>query len=157
MNTTQIQQLAKRFFSTTIHGITGQEVNEGWLEAGTLIRNLKTWEVGGYELGEIVTKCSFESSTDGGATWHKETSLGVPEVRPWIKLVKTDGQRRGGGIAAVNPPLSHNTHVLDGNPRAGWSILVDYAGGEFLSRKDFDKSKLLDALKYFRQLNGEIV
>jgi hypothetical protein len=82
MTTTQneIQQLAKRFFSTTIHGITGQEVNEGWLEAGTLIRNLKTWEVGGYELGEIVTKCSFESSTDGGATWYKETSLGVPEL-----------------------------------------------------------------------------
>jgi len=88
----EIQQLAKRFFSTTIHGITGQEVNEGWLEAGTLIRNLKTWEVGGYELGEIVTKCSFESSTDGG-TWYKETSLGVPEVRPWIKLVKTDPDR----------------------------------------------------------------
>ena len=154
MNTTQIQQLAKRFFSTTIHGITGQEVNEGWLEAGTLIRNLKTWEVGG---DEIVTKCRFESSTDGGATWYKETSLGVPEVRPWIKLVKTDGQRRGGGFAAVNPPLSHNTHVLDGNPRAGWSILVDYAGGEFLSRKDFGGSKLLDALGYFRKLDGEIV
>ena len=89
MNTTQIQQLAKRFFSTTIHGITGQEVNEGWLEAGTLIRNLKTWEVGGDELGEIVTKCRFESSTDGG-TWHKETSFGVPEVRPWIKLKTRD-------------------------------------------------------------------
>ena len=80
MNTTQIQQLAKRFFSTTIHGITGQEVNEGWLEAGTLIRNLKTWEVGGYELGEIVTRCRFESSPDKGATWYKETSLGVPEL-----------------------------------------------------------------------------
>ena len=47
-------------------------------------RPLRQWEVGGDELGEIVTKCSFESSTDGGATWYKETSLGVPEVRPWV-------------------------------------------------------------------------
>jgi hypothetical protein len=55
---------------TTIHAITGQEIEEGTLDKGALIRKA---HVGSDEYGMTLT--TFECSTDDGKHWYKCTSM----------------------------------------------------------------------------------
>lgn len=81
MTTTRRLELAEDTFCTGIHGITGQEIDEGTLPEGTVIRDLRgpseEYEPeGGYE----GTKWRFESLSNG-AWWTQETYR-RPATRP---------------------------------------------------------------------------
>lgn len=59
---TTITKLQSDLFSTGINVLTRQEISEGVLEAGTLVRDA-------CEIGE---KMAFQASTDGGQCWCEE-------------------------------------------------------------------------------------
>ncbi len=69
-----VKILVRNLFSTTIHGITGQEIEEGYLQAGTLIRNVTCEEWGDHKVWQ------FQASFDEGERWSKQKSYGEPEL-----------------------------------------------------------------------------
>jgi hypothetical protein len=76
MTTATTKTLAERVFATGIHGVTGKPTDEGWLEPGTLVRNVhQTGEVGWID-GLWLYR--FDASTDGGQTWFTHEIRGEP-------------------------------------------------------------------------------
>ena len=76
MATATTKTLTGRVFATVIHGITGRQIEEGWLEPGTLVRNIhQTGEVA-WIGGELLYR--FDASTDGGQTWLTHETFGEP-------------------------------------------------------------------------------
>lgn len=68
---TAICKLTRATLATGVHGITGSDIDEGTLAAGTLVRNCVTHAPnvdGGIET-------TFQASTDGGATWYDQRSF----------------------------------------------------------------------------------
>lgn len=67
---------AKRLRADTwamgVHGITGQDVEEGELAAGTLVRNV-TYQ----HTQEGRQAVRFEASSDGGVSWYPQRSYGT--------------------------------------------------------------------------------
>ena len=58
--------------ATGIHGLTGQAVDEGTLDAGTLVRDVECYSVQTPEgIGHLR---KFSASTDGGVTWYAHES-----------------------------------------------------------------------------------
>lgn len=69
-------KLAKDLDAIGIHGIAGQQIDTGTLEAGSLIKNIE--ESTGSD-GE--TPCwYFLTSTDGGKSWFKHLTWERPET-----------------------------------------------------------------------------
>lgn len=68
--------LAHDVFSTTIHGTTGQLLDEGTLAAGTLVRHVRAEE------REDGTETRFQASTDGGQTWFEQVTFDRVTVEP---------------------------------------------------------------------------
>lgn len=65
--------LARDTYAIGIHGVTGQQTDEGTLEAGTPVRNVRKVE------GDAEVDCyRFEASTDGGKTWYTQETYGKP-------------------------------------------------------------------------------
>lgn len=64
---TQIAKLTKITLATWIHGITGQEIDEGLLPVGALVKNIVTTE-----LVDGGVQTDFLASTDRGATWYAQ-------------------------------------------------------------------------------------
>jgi len=64
-------------YATGIHGVTGQQVDEGTLEVGTLIRNVREHVV----CCEDTPIYRFEASTDGGLRWYTQESYSKPDVQ----------------------------------------------------------------------------
>ena len=60
-------------FITTIHGITGQEIEEGTLPTGSKVRKIYS------ENTPDGVQTSFECSTDNGKHWYKATTFDLPE------------------------------------------------------------------------------
>ena len=60
-------------FITTIHGITGQEIEEGTLPTGSRVRKIYS------ENTPEGVQTSFECSTDNGKHWYKATTFDLPE------------------------------------------------------------------------------
>jgi len=71
--------LAKDTYATGVHGITGQELEEGWLAAGTLVRRVSVSDT----LDGPVTR--YEASTDNGGAWYKQITHDA---------IETEGGRR---------------------------------------------------------------
>jgi len=65
--------LKYELFSTRIHPITRQEIDETTLPVGTLIRNVTCIEWGDH------SRWSFQASQDGGKTYFLYHSFGNPE------------------------------------------------------------------------------
>ncbi len=61
--------LARDVWAIGIHGVTGQETEEGWLAEGTLVKDFILIDPDSGELG-------FSASTDGGKTWHRRRTSG---------------------------------------------------------------------------------
>ena len=68
--------LVKEICSVGIHGVTGQQVEEGDLQPGTLIKNVRVHE-DGYES----TIYRFDASTDGGKLWYTQQSYSKPVTK----------------------------------------------------------------------------
>ena len=66
-------------FITTIHGITGREINEGILPAGARVRSIHSENI------PDGVQTSFEASTDNGKHWYKARTF---------DLVATSAPRR---------------------------------------------------------------
>jgi hypothetical protein len=71
-------KLAAKTYATMIHGITKQEIEEGWLEAGTLIRNVRP--TGAVHPLDGMPWYQLEASEDGGKTWFTQEVCGEPRV-----------------------------------------------------------------------------
>ena len=70
-----MQILSKDIFTTTIHGTTGQEIDEGTLVSGCKIKNVREHEETPF--GKLYR---FEVSTDDGKTWFTQQSFELPET-----------------------------------------------------------------------------
>lgn len=79
-------RLTKRVWATGIHGVTGQPVEEGWLESGALVRNVKP--TGAVHPLDAMPWYRFDASTDGGSTWFTQEVCGEPPVDDAIEEVK---------------------------------------------------------------------
>lgn len=78
MSTTKtIYTMAEDIDCTFIHGITGQEVSTGTLEAGALVKNIREHGVSDWS-GETIYR--FEASTNGGRSWYTQESYSRPAV-----------------------------------------------------------------------------
>lgn len=64
---TEIAKLTKITLAVWIHGLTGQEIEEGYLPAGTLVKNIVTTELVD---GDVQT--DFLASADGGKSWYAQ-------------------------------------------------------------------------------------
>jgi hypothetical protein len=67
--------LAEDTYAIGIHGVTGQQIDEGDLCIGTPVRNVRV-ERDGPTDAETVYR--FEASTDGGRTWYTQETYGRP-------------------------------------------------------------------------------
>lgn len=72
------KKLATRVWATGIHGVTGQQTEEGYLEAGTLVRNVKP--TGAVHPLDGMLWYRFDASTDGGETWYTQEVCGEPKT-----------------------------------------------------------------------------
>ena len=70
--------LAKDTYATGIHGVTGQEIDEGELEAGTPVRAIRVHTEGPTE---AETCYRFEASTNEGRTWYTQETYGRPATK----------------------------------------------------------------------------
>ena len=68
-------ELAYDLGAVGVHGVTGQDVDEGVLSPGTRVRRFMV----GTNTDGLV--CTFEASTDGGSRWFPHRSYEVPRVR----------------------------------------------------------------------------
>jgi len=71
-------RLTGKTWATGIHGITGRPVEEGWLESGTLVRNLRM--TGAVRWPEGEPWLQFDASTDGGKTWLTQQAVAPIDV-----------------------------------------------------------------------------
>jgi len=69
-------RLKSRVYATGIHGVTGRPTEEGWLDAGTLVRGLQ--ETGAVHPLDGEPWYRFEASTDGGVSWFVQEVCGEP-------------------------------------------------------------------------------
>ena len=76
MNATKklVLTLARDTYVFGIHGITGQQIDEGYLAAGTPIKNIRVWEDAP---ADRETAYRFEACTDG-AGWYTQETYGKP-------------------------------------------------------------------------------
>ena len=71
--------LTERVYAIGIHGITGRMTDEGWLEAGAIVRNIRETEPFAFGCeGKPVYR--FDASTDGGETWFTQETAGEPKT-----------------------------------------------------------------------------
>lgn len=89
---TAVCKLIRDTLATGVHGITGRDIDEGTLVAGTLIRDCLTHTPnvdGGVET-------TFQASTDGGVSWYKQRSFenfaGRLEQLGPLKVIHRGGQ-----------------------------------------------------------------
>lgn len=69
-------RLHSKVWATGIHGVTGQQTEEGWLDAGTLVRNVQ--ETGAVHPLDGMPWYRFDASTDGGRLWFTQECCGEP-------------------------------------------------------------------------------
>lgn len=72
------QRLTTRVWATGIHGVTGRQTEEGYLEAGALVRNVRA--TGAVHPLDGMPWYRFDASTDGGKTWYTQEVCGEPRV-----------------------------------------------------------------------------
>ena len=72
-------KLKHRTWATGIHEITGKPTEEGYLEAGTLVRDVEP--TGAFHPLDGAAWFRFAASTDGGQTWFKQEVCGKVEVQ----------------------------------------------------------------------------
>jgi hypothetical protein len=70
--------LKTKTYATGIHGVSGRAVEDGWLEAGTLVRNVRA--TGAVHPLDGMPWYQFDASTDGGKTWFVQEVCGEPRV-----------------------------------------------------------------------------
>lgn len=68
------QKLAKDTHAVGLHGLTHQEIDEGTLPAGTLVRKVQVEETGD---GQVT---HFQASTDRGEHWYLQRTHGEVEL-----------------------------------------------------------------------------
>lgn len=73
-----MMRLAKSLWTTGIHGVTGQRTENGWLEAGALVRNISA--TGAVHPLDGMPWYRFDASTDGGETWFTQEVCGDPSA-----------------------------------------------------------------------------
>jgi hypothetical protein len=98
---TTISRLTKNAITTTIHGVTGQEIEEGTLEAGALARRIVTRQ------GTECEITRFETSTDGGKSWYLQETYEAPaglfeQIGP-LETLHRGGETVLAGSAAIEP------------------------------------------------------
>ena len=68
-------KLRHKTWATGIHGITGRPIDEGYLEPGTLVRNVEP--TGALHPLDGRPWFRFDASTDGGQTWFAQETCGT--------------------------------------------------------------------------------
>lgn len=72
------KKLTAKVWATGIHGVTGQQTEEGYLDAGTLVRNVKP--TGAVHPLDGMPWYRLDASTDGGKTWYTQEVCGEPKT-----------------------------------------------------------------------------
>lgn len=72
------KRLTEKVWATGIHGVTGAPTEEGYLERGTLVRNVRA--TGAVDPFDGTPRYRFDASTDGGKTWYTQEVCGEPRV-----------------------------------------------------------------------------
>lgn len=75
---TKTLRLRAKVYATGIHGVTGQATEEGWLDAGTLVTNVRP--TGAVHPLDGMPWYRLEASTDGGRSWFAQEVCGEPPV-----------------------------------------------------------------------------
>ena len=75
---TKTPRLRAKVYATGIHSVTGQATEEGWLDAGTLVRAVQ--ETGAVHPLDGMPWYRLEASTDGGRSWFTQEVCGEPPV-----------------------------------------------------------------------------
>jgi hypothetical protein len=78
MKTKTLLTLKTRTYAVGIHGISGRATEEGWLDAGTPIRNVR--ETGAVHPLDGMPWYRLDASTDGGRTWFTQEVCGEPKT-----------------------------------------------------------------------------
>lgn len=90
--------LTQELFSTTLHAITGDEIEDGYLQPGTLVRDLVAIDEG----DEETERFWFRASTDGGKTWTWEESFSRPVLDQRLDETATTWRE-------LAPPSAHES------------------------------------------------
>lgn len=82
--------LARDCEAVGVHGVTGRDVDEGTLVAGTRVREVVTREEqdpSGDGTRQVTT---FQASTDGGKTWYDQRTMEDPvDLVTWAGRLRT--------------------------------------------------------------------